>query len=65
MIINQNTLSKPNNIIKSAKSFMKNFTPRRQLPELLLLNILAKFLTERKHIMNDLSFVRQKYPIKS
>ena len=61
MIINQNTLSNPKDIIKSTKNFMKNFTPRRQLQKLLLLNFLAKFLTERKCIMNDLSFVSQKY----
>ena len=61
MIINQNPLSNPKDIIKSARNFMKSFTPRKQLPRLLPLNFLAKFLTERKYIMNDLSFVRQKY----
>ena len=34
MLINQNTLSNPKDIIKSAKKFMKNFTPRRQLLKL-------------------------------
>ena len=29
------------------KKFRKNFTPRRQLPKLLLLKFLAKFLTEK------------------
>ena len=61
MIINQNTLSNFKDISKSAINFMKNFTPRRQLPKLLLLSFLAKFLTERKYIINDLSFVMQKY----
>ena len=53
MIINQN---KDNNqinakdIIKSAKKVTKTFAVRRQLSKLLLLNFLAKFLTERKYI---------------
>ena len=42
------------------KIFMKNFTARRQLPKLLLMVFLAKFLTERKYLMNSLTFVRQK-----
>ena len=37
MIINPNTLSNPKDVIKSAKNIMKNFTPRRQLPKVLLL----------------------------
>ena len=43
-------------ILKSAKKifwktlFIKNSTPRRQLPKLQLLNFLAKFLTERKYL---------------
>ena len=61
MVINQNTLSNPRDIIKSAKNFMKNYAPRRELPKLPLLNFLTKFLTERKDVMNDLSFVKQKY----
>ena len=61
MTINKKTLSNPKDIIKSAKNVTKKFTPRRQLPKLLLLNFLSKFLTERKYIINDLSFVRQKY----
>ena len=61
MIIIKITLSNPKGIIKSAKNFTKNFTPRRQLPKLLLLNFLAKFLTERKYIMNESRFARQKY----
>ena len=39
---------------------MKNSTPSKP-PQLLLLNFLAKFLTERKYLMNTLIFVRQKY----
>ena len=61
IITNQNTLSNPKDIVKSEKNFMKNFTPRRQLTKLLLLNFLSKFLTKRKYIMNNLSFVKQKY----
>ena len=44
----------PKDIFKSAKKFMKNSTPRRQLLKLLLLNFLAKFLTERKYLMNKM-----------
>ena len=60
IIINQNNLSNPKNLTKSVKNFVKNFTPRRQLPKLLL-NFLAKFLTERKYIIKDLSFLRPNY----
>ena len=49
MIINQNTLSNPKGIIKSAKQFKKKFIPRGQLPKLLLLNLLEIFLTEGKY----------------
>ena len=56
-----NYSSNPKDILKSAKEFMKNSTSRK-LPQLLLLNFLAKFLTERKHLMNTLIIiVRQKY----
>ena len=55
MIINQNALTNPKDIIKSTKCLMQSFAQRRQLPKLLLLNFLAKFLTERKYKMNDLS----------
>ena len=41
--------------------FMKNVSPSAQLPKLLLLNFLAKFLKLRKYLMNNLTFVRQKY----
>ena len=49
--------------LKSVKKCYEalHFTPRRQLPKLLILNFLAKFLTEWKYIMNNLTFVRQKY----
>ena len=48
-------------ICKSAKNFMKLFTPRRQPPKLLLLSFLARFLPERKCLINNLTFVRRKY----
>ena len=37
---------------------MKNFIPKRQPPKLLLLNLLAKFLIERKYLMSSFTFVR-------
>ena len=43
-----------------SKTFMNNSTPSK-LPQLLLLNFLAKFLTEKKYLMNTLIFVRRKY----
>ena len=46
---NQNTLRKPEGMIKSVKNSMKNFTPMKQLQKLLILNFLAKFLTERNN----------------
>ena len=52
--------SNPKDILKSAKKVMKNSTPSK-VPLLLLLNLLAKFLTERKYLMNTLIFVRLKY----
>ena len=52
--------SNPNDILKSAKNIMRNSTPS-ELPQLLLLNLFAKFLTERKYLMNTLIFVRLKY----
>ena len=39
---------------------MKNFAPRRQISELLVLNFLAKFPTERKYLMNNLKFCKAK-----
>ena len=60
MIINQNILAILRAFLKFQKNFMKNSTPSR-LPQLLVLNFFAKFLTERKYLMNTLIFVRQKY----
>ena len=53
--------SSPEDIFKSSKKIMKNFTPRTQLKKLLLLNLSAKLLTERKYLIKTLTFVRQKY----
>ena len=39
---------------------MKNVTPKRQFPKLLLEHFLAKFLTEEKRLMNNLIFTSQK-----
>ena len=47
-------------ILKSTKTIMTNSAPS-ELPQLLLLNLFAKFLTERKYLMNTLIFVRLKY----
>ena len=47
-------------ILKSTKKIMRNSTPS-ELPQLLLLNLFAKFLTERKYLMNALIFVGLKY----
>ena len=41
------------------KQIMKNPTPSK-LPQQLLVNLLAKFLTERKYLGNTLIFVTQK-----
>ena len=46
--------------IKSEKKIMKISTPS-ELPQLLLLNLFRKFLTERKNLMNNLIFVRLEY----
>ena len=61
MIINQNILAIIQTFSNLQKKFMKNFTPKRQLPKLLMLNFLSKFLTERKYLMKNLTFVRRKY----
>ena len=45
--------SNPKDIFKSEKKIMKIDTLRRQLPKLLILNLLAKFLTEKKYLMNN------------
>ena len=52
--------SNPKDILKSAKKIMRNSTLSKLL-QLLLLNLFAKFLTERKYLMNTLIFVRLKY----
>ena len=39
-------------ILKSGKIFKKNFTPKRNFPKLLLLNLSTK-RTTRKHPMNN------------
>ena len=52
--------SNPKDIHKSAKKFMKNYTPSK-LSQLLPLNFIAKSLTKRKYLMNTLIFVREKY----
>ena len=36
---------------------MKHFTTRKQLPKLLLLNLLPKSLTERKYLMNNVTMI--------
>ena len=59
MIIYQNTLSNPKEIVKSAKRFMKDFTSRRQFSKLLILNFLAKFLTDGKYKINKFQLDRQ------
>ena len=43
------------------KISIKNFVPMRQLPKLLLLNFLAKFLIERKYQKTNFTFERVKY----
>ena len=61
MIKNQNILTVLRVFLILQKNFMKNSTPNK-LPQLLLLNFLAKFQTEnieKKYQMNNLIFVRQ------
>ena len=53
-------LSNPKDILESAKKIMRNSAPSK-LPLLLLLNLLAKFLAERKYLMNALILMRLKY----
>ena len=57
MIINQNILTMLRAFLNLKKDFMKNSTPRK-LPQLVLLNFLAKFLAERKYLMNNSTFVK-------
>ena len=52
--------SNSKDILKSTKKVMRNYTPG-ELPQLLLLNLFAKFLTERKYLINTLIFARLKY----
>ena len=62
MLKNQNILVILMTFSNLYKSFMRNFmVPSRQFPELPLLNVLAKFLTERKYLVINLTFVRLKY----
>ena len=69
MVINQNILAILRTFANLKKIkikiiiiiIMRNFTSTKQLPKLLLLNFLPKFLTKRKHLMNNLTFSRQKY----
>ena len=42
-----------NDILKSTKKVMKNSTPK-ELPQLLLLNLIGKLLTEGEYLMNTL-----------
>ena len=60
MIINQNILATLRSFLNLKKKIIKNSTPS-EFPQLLLLNLFGKFLTERKYLMNNLIFVRLKY----
>ena len=62
LIINQNILAILRAFLnlKKKKKTVENSTPRK-LPQLLLLNLFGKFLTERKYLMNTSIFVRLKY----
>ena len=64
-IIHQTTLSNPKDIIKSEKkkkkNYEKHYTKETTSKATTTNKFLAKFLTERKYIMNDLSSVTQKY----
>ena len=53
MIMNQNIIAMLRAFLNLEKKFLKNSTPRK-LPQLLLLNFLAKFLTEGRYLMNAL-----------
>ena len=65
MIIHQTTLSNPKDIIKSKKKKKKKkeklYTKETTSKATTTNNLLAKFLTERKCIINDLSSMTQKY----
>ena len=61
MIINQIILAIVKTFSNLKRSFMKKFTTRRQLSKLVILRFLGKFLKGRKHLINNLTFVREKY----
>ena len=50
--------SNSNDILKSAENFYEKLCTKREPPKLLLLNFLAKLITERKSQMNNFTFVR-------
>ena len=54
IIISQNTLAILRTFSNPQNFFIENFTPKIQV---LLLNFLAKFLTERKYLENNLAFL--------
>ena len=60
MIINQNIPAILRIFLNLKKKIMKTFTPSKR-PQLLLLNLFRKALTERKYLMNTLIFVRLKH----
>ena len=61
MIINQNILASLLAFSNLKKYSMKNFTPKKKLSKLPLLNLLTKFLVERTYLMNNFTFVRLKF----
>ena len=66
MIVNQNilaTLLTSSNLQKNfyEKLYTKQTLPLPELPKLPLLNLLAKFLIERKYLMNNFTLVRLKF----
>ena len=52
--------SNPKDILKSAKKIMKNST-QRELSQLVLMNLLAKVLADRKYLINTFIGVGLKY----
>ena len=61
MIIKQNILTILRIFLNlKKKKKMKNFISRK-VPQLLLLNFLARLITERKYLMNTLIFARWKH----
>ena len=59
MITNQNILAVLRTFLNLQKQ-IKNSTPS-ELPQLLLLDLFGKFLTERKYLTNTSIFLRLKY----